>query len=334
MKNKLKLLSLFSLIVLMLFAAACGKTQETNSGTESSKESTKTKDDGKIKIGVVLKSLNNDYWKFVEAGAKEAAEKYGVEVEVLGPPAETNFEEQIRMMEDQITKGVDALVVAPSQPKAAIPTFNKAKEAGIPVILIDTDADFGDKVSFIGTENYEAGKLAGKYIADLLNNGDKVAIIRGAMGDNTHNQRTDGAKEIFDSKGIQSIVQPADSDRAKAVSVTENILTSNPDVKVVYATSDEMALGALKAVKSAGKTDQIKVIGFDGSPEGLQSILDGGLTASIAQKPYMIGFTGVEAGLKVAKGESVEKRIDTGADVITKDNAKELLDQYKGILKK
>lgn len=315
----------FILLISLITLVGCG-SKETGSqaGNASS-------NDGELEVGVVLKALNSDHWKFVEAGAKAAGEEYGVKVNVLGPPAETQFMEQVSMMEDQLTQGVDALLVAPSQPASAKPTFEQAKASGIPVLLLDTDADFEDKVSFIGTGNYEAGRLGAEFIAKQVKKGDTVAIIRGAKGDNTHDDRTKGAEEVLKEKGIKVVVQPADSDRAKGASVMENILTAHPDVTAVYATNEEMALGALRTVQDKNK--DVLVIGFDGTPEGLESVKNGGLTATIAQDPYMIGYLGVESAYKNAKGEKVEKRIDSGAEVITKETVEEKmakLNEYLG----
>lgn len=302
-----------SFVLLLSFMAlvGCGSTETGSEGGNANS------DGGDLEVGVILKALNSDYWKFVEAGAKAAGEEYGVKVNVLGPPAETQFMEQVSMMEDQLTQGVDALLAAPSQPASAQPVFEQAQASGIPVLLLDTDADFEEKVSFIGTGNYEAGRLGGEFIAKQVKKGDTVAIIRGAKGDNTHDDRTKGAEEVLKEQGIEVVVQPADSDRAKAANVMENILTANPNVTAVYATSEEMALGALRTVQDKNKG--IFVIGFDGTPEGLESIKNDGLTATIAQDPYMIGYLSVESAYKHAKGEAVEKRIDSGAEVITKE---------------
>lgn len=319
----------FSLLVALLlmvavFVVGCGSSATTK------KEEPKAE---KIKIGVVVKALNSDYWKIVEAGAKAAGVKYGVNVTVLGPNAETDVTGQIAMIEDQITKKVNALVVAPSQPSSAIPVFNKAKENKIPVILGDTDAKWDDKVSFVGTGNQNGGKLAGEYLAKKLGKGAKVVILRGALGDPTHDERANGCVEALKAAGLEvATIQPANSERAMGVTVMENILQSKQEFAGVFATNDEMALGAVKALESAQK--KFPVVGFDASPDALSSINEGKLDASIAQSPYNIGFKGVEAAIKAAKGESVEKRIDTGTEVVNKDNAKQKSEDLKKILGK
>lgn len=317
----------FSLLVALflmgtLVVAGCG-----------SSETSKKEEPQKMKIGVVVKALNSDYWKIVEAGAKAAGEKYGVNVTVLGPNAETDVTGQISMIEDQITKKVSGLVVAPSQPSSAIPVFNKAKEAKIPVILGDTDAKWDDKVSFVGTGNANGGKLAGEYLAKKLGKGAKIVILRGAQGDPTHDDRANGCVDALKAAGLEVVaIQPANSERAMAVTVMENILQSKQEFAAVFATNDEMALGAEKALEAAKVS--APVVGFDGSPDALASIADGKLNASIAQSPYNIGFKGVEAAIKAAKGESVDKRIDTGTEVINKDNVKQKNEDLKKLMGK
>ncbi len=321
MKKFGKLLLAASLATALL-AAGCG-----------SKQADQAKPAEKPKIGVVVKALNSDYWKIVEAGAKAAGEKYGVEVKVLGPNAETDVTGQISLLEDQITRKVNALVVAPSQPASAIPAFDRAKAAKIPVLLADTDAQWNDKVSFVGTGNFNGGKLAGEYFGKKLAKGSKVVILRGALGDPTHDERVNGCIEGLKAAGLEvAVTQPANSERSMAVTVIENILQSKQEFAGVFATNDDMALGATKALGDAGK--KMVVVGFDGSPDALASIGEGKLNASVAQSPFNIGFKSVEAAVKAAKGETVEKRIDTGTEIINADNVKQKSEELKKILGK
>ncbi|WP_338825729.1 Ribose import binding protein RbsB [Moorella thermoacetica] len=335
--HKRMLVAMCILILSLLVLAGCGgKTQNVSTGEKANTSRQQTQSSSgsnSMHVGVIVKALNSDYWRMVEAGAKDAASKLGIEVTVLGPAGETQVTEQVSMIEDLITKKVSALVVAPSQPSSAIPTFERAKAQNIPVVLIDTDANWDSKVSFVGTGNYVGGKQAGEFLAKQLGKGAKVAILRGALGDPTHDERANGAIEVLKAEGLNVVtVQPANSERQMGMSVMENILQANPDIQGVYATNDEMALGALRAIEAAKKN--ILVVGFDGSPDALKSIKDGKLTASIAQNPYNIGYMGVEAAIKAAKRENVEKRIDTGTKVVTKDNVEEELIRLAKILGK
>jgi ribose transport system substrate-binding protein len=275
----------------------------------------------KLKVAVVVKAVTSDYWKLVGAGVDEAMKTDpNIEATFLGPNEETDIEGQIRIIEAQISAKVDALAVAPSQADQLAPTLQKAVDAGIPVVLIDTNIDtFTAKSAFVGTDNRLGGTMAGEFIAGKLKAGDEVAIIRGAAGDPVHNLREEGAKEAMEKAGLKVVaVQPADSDRAKGQTVAENLLTANPNLKAIYATNDEMALGALNAAKAAGKT--LVIVGFDASPDALASIEAGELTGSIAQFPGKIGELGTLTAAAVARGEKVEAFVNTGVDVVSKDN--------------
>jgi len=325
-----KLMNVIS-IILLIFLAAC-TSDET--GTEGNKSNNGANKDGAYDIGVVLMSVNSEYWQMHMAGSYDAAKDFGVNVDVLGPADETLFEEQVQIVEDQIASGVDALVVAPSLPEAMLPVLTKATEKGIPVVLADADVkEFEDKVTFIGTENYEAGKLAGQYALENLNikDGDKIVIIRGQLGAKVHDERTEGFQDALKDLQLEFIVQDAQSDRVKAVNIMEDILTSNSDIKLVFATSDAMALGAYQGLENNGKED-IPLIGFDGTPDGLNAVQEGKLIANIAQDPYQMGYMSIESAIKAIKGEEVEKRIDSGAEVITKENVKEKIQKVNGYL--
>lgn len=325
MKSKKILGTIIALTMVGSLFVGCGKS---DAGSDAKKDDKKSD----ISVSVVLKALNSDYWKQVQAGAKAAEKELGVKVEVLGPNAETDIVGQTSLMEDQIVKGASALVVAPSQPSAAIASFDKADSEKIPVILIDTDAKWDKKKAFVGTGNLEGGKLGGEYIGKKLKKGDEVVIIRGALGDATHDERVNGAKEKMQAAGLKIVeIQPADSDRDKAMSVMENLLQTHPNVKGVFCSNDEMALGAIRALKQTNKKG-ITVVGFDGSPDALKSIKAGELTGTVAQSAYNIGKMGVETAVKIIKGEKVESRVDTGTNLIDKSNVDKAQEELNKIL--
>ncbi|MEI3612899.1 sugar ABC transporter substrate-binding protein [Pseudogracilibacillus sp. SO30301A] len=328
---------LFVFITALLMLTACSSNDSSSSINNSSnegneKKSTEETNEEDLKIGVVLMTLSSEYWKIHMAGAQDAAKELGVEIEILGPAEETLYEQQVKMVEDLISTKVNGLVVAPSLPEAMLPALQKAHNANIPVVLADANVnEFEDRVSFIGTENYEAAFKGGEYISDRLNDGDKVLIVRGQMGAKVHDERTEGFQAALEGKNIEFIVQDAQSDRVKAVNIVENVLTADPDIKAVFATSDEMALGSFKGLENKDST-HIPLIGFDGTPDGLQAVVDGQMVANIAQDPYRMGYLGVESAVKAIKGESVEKRIDSGAEVYTKDNVEQRIHEVEGYL--
>ena len=202
----------------------------------------------------------------------------------------------------------------------------------IPVIVIDTKLpdEYTDFASFIGTTNINGGKQGGRYLASLLHKGDKVALILGAPGNPSTTDRVTGAQQELEKAGmVIAAVQPAYSDRERGMTVMQNILQANPDIKGVFSSNDEMALGALRALKQAGK--DIPVIGFDAIGDACKSILAGEMAGSVAQAPYDMGRLGIEMAIKLSKGETIDKRIDSGTKMTTKDNAQELLDFLAGI---
>jgi ribose transport system substrate-binding protein len=324
--KKIKLVGAAVALSCMTFIAGCASSaSKSTSGTSSNSNSNKS-------VTVVLKTLSSPYWQYVQAGAEAAGKKLGVKVNVVGPSAESQVMEQVNMIQDQISQSPSALVVSPSQPTTVVPVLTSAVKAKIPVLLIDSDASFDGKTTFIGTDNATAGAQAGKLLSSMLQKGDKVVLIAGALGNPATDQRIKGAKDALTKEGIKIVAQqPGDSDKSKAMTVMENILQKNTDIKGVFAANDDMALGALRAVQA--KHLDIKVIGTDGTEEAVQSILSGGLAGTIAQSPYNMGYQGVENALKAADGKKISSRIDSGIQVITKDNAQKQLDFLKSISK-
>jgi len=290
--------------------------------------------DSQYRIGVVLKALDSDFWLSVKRGAEAADKKYdNAEVIILAADREINVQQQVQIVEDLITQGVNALCIAPSGSQELIPTFEKAYQAGIPVLLIDTDAPWDKKACYIGTDNYQGGTVAGSFISQSLNGKGKVALITGIMGHQTHMDRVKGAEDVFAKFPDIKIVakQPANSERALGMQVMENILTSNPDLDAVFCTNAEMAMGALQATVAAGK--KIIIVGFDDDRDILNSIASGNITATIAQNPFDMGRLGIEMAVKLLEGEEIPKRIDTGTTLVTKDNVEDFIKKKESIFK-
>jgi len=264
----------------------------------------------------------NPFWAAVEQGARDAAKAMNVNLVVLAPPAETDVQAQVAQVEDQIAKNVNAIIVAPTDVSALNSTFDKARAKKIPVLFVDTDGTWPYKETFIGTDNKAGGALGGKFLCEQLKSKGDIAIITGVMTTQSIRSRVEGARESAKTCGLSVAAElPADSDRAKGQTVMEDILTSKPAVKGVFAANDLMALGAAEAVKARGKTGQILIVGFDAIPEAAKAILSGELAASVAQNPSNMGKFGVENAIKALQGQSIPKRIDTGTTLVSKANA-------------
>ncbi|MSP10763.1 MAG: sugar ABC transporter substrate-binding protein [Pelagibacteraceae bacterium] len=264
----------------------------------------------------------NPFWASVEKGAQEEAKKLGVKLILIAPPQEGDVQAQVNQLEDQIAKGVDAIALAPSDPNALAPIVADAIKNGIPVVFVDTKGS-NEGVTFIGTNNENGAELAAKFICEKTPKGSDVAILTGIESQSTALLRRDGAAKGLKACGLNIVAtQTAEWDTAKARSVTESIIAKNPNIKAIFGSNDNMALGAIQALKDAGMKD-VTVVGFDATPDAANSILAGDMTATVAQFSYNMGAYGVKYALDLANGKKIEPNIDTGTQLVTKDNAKD-----------
>src|SRR5690625_484031 len=331
MKKSHLLLILSILFVFVL--AACSEEEsgdvmdEDNSNDGGTEDTIDAGDEDSVNIAVVLKGADQEYFKLAEAGAKAAFEDFEVNGKLLSASKETQEQELINLLEDLSTESPDAMVVMPST-EAAVPTLEKYAEKDTPVLLIDTDLDWDKKLTYIGTDNYTAGQKGGEYLTTLISEGDEVAIIEGVSGAAQNEARVGGAKDYFEENGFEVVtVQAANFDRTEAVSIMENIITAHPDVKGIFAANDEMALGASQVVETSGA--DVKIVGVDGTTDALVSIADGELDGSVQQLPYEMAYTAVEKAIEALDGEEIDQNIDSGIDLITSDNAADILDTIK-----
>jgi len=263
----------------------------------------------------------NPFWAVVEKGAREKAKELGVDLVVLAPPQESDIMSQIAQIEDQMTKGVDGIALAPTDPDALAPIVDEALAEGTKVVFVDTNGK-NKGVTFIGTNNEMGAKLAADYICKNVPKGSDVAILQGIIVQSTGRFRADGSHKGLTECGLNIVAeQPGDWDRAKGQAVMENILVGNPNIKAVFASNDNMALGAAEALKQAGILDKVLLVGFDAKPDAAVSILAGEMSASVAQNPYNMGALSVENLMKLIKGEKLAPVIDTGTVLVTKENA-------------
>jgi ABC-type sugar transport system substrate-binding protein len=274
-------------------------------------------------LGMKGPGAGNPFWAAVEAGAKAKGEELGIEVVVVAPPAESDVQAQISQIEDLIAQGVAGIALAPTDPNALAPVVEAAKAAGIPVVFVDTRG-INEGVPFIGTDNEAGAALAAKYICDNVEAGSEVAILQGLVSQSTGQARAEGSKAGLEACGLKVVAeQTAEWDRAKGLSVTETILAGNPNIKAIFGSNDNMALGAVEALKAAAMLDKVMVVGFDANPDAAASILAGEMTATIAQAPANMGGYGIQALVDLAAGKTLDAWIDTGTVLVTSENAAE-----------
>ena len=276
--------------------------------------------DKRILFSIKGPGSGNPFWASVEKGAKEEAAKLGVDLVLVAPPQEGDVQAQINQVEDQLAKGVDAIALAPGDPNAFAPIVDDAIKSGVPVVFVDTKG-INEGVTFIGTNNKNGAALAAKFICDKTPKGADVAVLTGIESQSTALLRRDGAVQGLKDCGLNLVAtQTAEWDTAKGRSVTESIILKNPNIKAIFASNDNMGLGAMQALKDADMNDVV-VVGFDATPDAAKSILAGEMTATIAQFSYNMGAYGVKYALELANGGTIDINIDTGTQLVTKENA-------------
>lgn len=327
-------LALVLTLALCFSLAACGaNTDDSNPEDTTKTEESATAEKKTLTFALLPKTLSNPYFVAMQQFAEETAaalsnDEYTVEIVASAPPTEDGINEQITMFESYLEKGVDGVLIVPCGTSEVVPTIAKANEKNIPVICLDTNADEGaDVAAFIGTNNYDGGYLAGEWTAENVEG--EVAIITGMLGNQCHTDRTngylEGVKSATDAGTVTLVgeIQPCNGDQGTAMGIAENLLTAYPDLKCIYVTNDTGALGAAAAVKAAGR--DVKVIGFDGSPDGAQSIVNGEMTATVAQTPGVMAEEGVTALYNLIVNGTEPEDMYTACAMVTIDNAKDYL---------
>lgn len=278
-------------------------------------------------VALVMKTLNNPFFIDMQKGAEIAAEKLGINLIVQAAEREVDAEKQLQIVENMIQRKVDAICVAPSGSKEIVAAIVKANRAGIPVLVVDTrvDADVlkeagGRYATFIGSDNFEGGRIAGEYLIQRLKPGGKVAILEGIPGHETGDARLRGFHTAVDTvPGIEVVAsQTANWERDQGFNVFQNILQSHPEIQALFTCSDLMALGAIEAIAAAGRTGDIVVVGFDALPEARELIQTGVMAGSVAQFPDEMGRLAVETAHRLIKGEKIPEEIPVKIELVTK----------------
>lgn len=264
-------------------------------------------------IALVVSTLNNPFFVSLKDGAVDKAKEMGLELIVLD--SQNDPSKELANAEDLTVRGVKAILINPTDSDAVSNAIRMINGANIPVITLDRGATRGKVASHIASDNVAGGKMAGDYMASLLGKGAKVIQLEGLAGTSAARDRGAGFAEAVKANDFKVLAsQPADFDRTKGLNVMENLLAAQPEVQGVFAQNDEMALGAVQAVKAAGK--KVVIIGFDGTKDGIAAVKRGDMAATIAQQPALIGALGVETAAKILKGEKVEANIPVPLQVI------------------
>jgi len=318
--NRILKVLFFILVVIIIFnfSSGCGKKE--------------------IHYGVLGKCVG-PYWEVVKKGAEDAGKELGVKVTVFMPQKE-DIPQQIETVETWISMGFKGMAVAPSDPEALVSPINSSME--IPVLTIDTDSPNSNRICYIGTDNYTAGKAAGEKMAEILDGKGKVAIATGSLTAMNSLERMRGFEDAIKEYPEIEIIEPIlcdNEETPRAVELAETALLNHPDLNAFFGVYVFNGPSAAKAVKAAGKEGEVHIVSFDVTDEHLYLIDEGLIDATIAQKQYFMGYEGVriihqinEEGLEAVldslpKNEDGDYIIDTGVDVVSKENLEEYLKQ-------
>ncbi|MBE7560862.1 sugar-binding protein [bacterium] len=280
-----------------------------------------------VRIAIVTNGAS-PFWEPMQVGAERAAAELGCKV-TIQHPARANSSEQIRLVENMVSQGVDGISVSPLDPDALTDTVQKAMAAGIPVICMDSDAPNTGRLAYIGTINYKAGQAAGEATKKVFPNGAKMVAQVGSLTAQNARDRLAGFKDAVDGAGIEIVeIMTDDINAPKAQGNAETALQKYPDMAAFLCLYSYNAPAAARALESVGKVGQVKIIGFDAEPQTLEYLEKGVIDVCIGQKPYEFGRRSVELLYRI-KTEGRDKVlselpddrvIDTGVDVITRDN--------------
>ncbi|KRM50131.1 D-ribose-binding protein [Lactobacillus jensenii DSM 20557] len=298
----------------------CGATG-LNSDAGSSTSKVVKKAPSKLKIGVSISTLSNPVFITLKNELQKYSDKKGSKIIINNANNDTS--KQNNDVEDLIQQKVDAIIVNPCDSSAISTVIQKANDAKIPVICIDRGADRGTVVSTVASDNVAGGKMAADYLIKKLGLKAKIAELQGIPGASATRERGQGFDKIADKKLNIVSKQTAQFDRAKGLSVTENILQAHHDVKGIFSQNDEMAVGAARAVKASKK--DIVIVGFDGTNDALKLIKSGQMTATVAQQWDKMADTSLDAVYDYYQGKTVKKNNLVPVRLITKENVDSML---------
>jgi ABC-type sugar transport system substrate-binding protein len=302
-------------IGIFLFSAALfagGKSENAGKGAKGKE------------LTLILKNFTNPFFIRMKEGAEKAAAEEGVKLTVVAPLKADNNEEQMQMVEQAIARQTDALIIVPSDSQGIVPAVEKAYDAGIPIINLNTKIG-GDRViwkTFVGVSNFDEGIIQMQKLCELIGGEGGIFIIEGTPGAQTAIDILNGGLESLKKFPKVKILgqQAANYNRAKSMDVVQNLLQAHPEVKAIFCCNDEMALGAVEAVQAAN-LQGIFIAGINANDDARQAIRSGRMAFSINDRPDQVGYEGVKAAVKVLNGETIPDRITVQTLLVTGDDA-------------
>lgn len=314
---------LIALAMAAAVAAGCGSREPAGGGAGD-----RGAGNAKYTIAVIPKGTTHEFWKSVHAGAVKASRETGAEVIWKGPLKEDDREAQIAVVENFVTRGVSGIVLAPLDDTALRPAVSNAVRSDIPVVIIDSDLQGDEHISFVATDNYRGGQLAGKEMARLLNGKGRIVVLRYQEGSASTTNREKGfLDEIARHPGIRvvSANQYGGATTESAYRASENLLAplkkgGKLDIDGIFCPNESTTFGMLRALQDSKLAGTVRFIGFDSSEKLVQALSGGEIDALVLQDPFKMGYLGVKTLVDHLNGKEVPRRVDTGVTLVTRQN--------------
>ncbi len=302
-------------LCLALALSACSRKSSDGSGPQGEKT---------LRIAVIPKGTTHEFWKSIHAGAARAARELGIRIYWKGPQKEDDRAQQITVVEDFISRGVDGIVLAPLDDRALMRPVADAVREGIPVVVIDSGLQGSDYASYVATDNYKGGVLAARRLGELVGGRGRIFLVRYQEGSASTMQREAGFLDTVTKEfpGIVLLVQDqyAGATTETAYQLGENLLSRFPDVEGVFTPNESSTFGMLRALQGSRLAGKVAFVGFDSSPKLIQGLRDGHIRGLVLQNPVQMGYLGVRTIVAHLRGEPVAKVIDTGVALATAEN--------------
>jgi ribose transport system substrate-binding protein len=288
------------------------------------------------RIAVIPKGITHIFWESVRRGAEKAGTEAGVKIFWNGPEREGNREVQIQIIEDFITQKVSGIVLAPIDNKALVPSVEKIYARNIPCVIIDSGIDTDKYISFIATDNYKGGVIAAKRMGKILNGKGKIVVVKYAPGSASTMKRENGFINTIEQEfpEIKIVDTKYGMDTVEtSLQAAEDLLTRNTEIDGIFACNESTSVGALRALQSQGRAGKMKMVGFDAGGLLIEGVKTGVVDSLVVQNPYKMGYTGVQAIIATLDGKKVDRRVDTGVVLVTKENleTEEIRELVKGM---
>lgn len=300
---------LFLVALSTLLLAGCGAASIEGGNTESLPM--EEKQASELVVGVSVSTLNNPFFVSMKDGIDQLAKENDTTVKFVD--AQDDSAKQSNDIDDLIQQKVDILLINPVDSSAIVPAVEAANKANIPVIAIDRSSEAGTLLTTVASNNQEGGRMAAEHILEKIGEQGRVVVLEGVPGASATRERGKGFDDFAKEYLMVLDQQTANFNRAEGLTVMENMLQANKDIQAVFAQNDEMALGAIEAL---GNNTEMIVVGFDGTEDGIKSIQEGRMSATIAQKPEEMGKLALQAALDYFEGKTISSQIDSPLELI------------------